>query len=316
MERVKVEFETITPIWTGNAWGKCNEIKPTSIMGSLRFWFEVYCYFIGIDVKEHNKESLDYNWFKSTLEKTLKGVIENKNIQEIDTQKIAFEIIKEKLTLPSCVFGCTGWKSRVEIESINFDKKTLRDNFDYISFHSQDNNTRWWTKKILFNNRREIEIFENVTVELKIDNNVLNDFKKFIKFYEEKPILIGGKKTFGFGFVKLKSNLDLSDIKDIEIKKDDIVIWDTITINPNNITGYNIKYFLRKKENKKFRVKNFGKMSQASKYYFSCVVDNQCYIISFNQDSFILNKYKKWLENEGKKQDNFIQTNFDSRDIK
>jgi CRISPR-associated protein Cmr1 len=45
---LKVKFETLTPLWTGNAWGQCMEIRPSSILGSLRFWFEVLCYFNGI----------------------------------------------------------------------------------------------------------------------------------------------------------------------------------------------------------------------------------------------------------------------------
>jgi CRISPR-associated protein Cmr1 len=42
---IAVKFETITPLYTGDAWQNCKEIKPSSIMGSLRFWFEVLCYF-------------------------------------------------------------------------------------------------------------------------------------------------------------------------------------------------------------------------------------------------------------------------------
>ena len=48
MTDVKVTFKTITPLWTGNAWRGCKEIRPSSILGSLRFWFEVLCYFNGV----------------------------------------------------------------------------------------------------------------------------------------------------------------------------------------------------------------------------------------------------------------------------
>ena len=40
-EQVNVTFETITPLWTGDAWMENRQIRPSSIMGSLRFWFEV-----------------------------------------------------------------------------------------------------------------------------------------------------------------------------------------------------------------------------------------------------------------------------------
>ena len=43
VEIARVKFETITPIWTGDAWRENSEIKPSSIMGSLRASFGAYC---------------------------------------------------------------------------------------------------------------------------------------------------------------------------------------------------------------------------------------------------------------------------------
>ncbi|GAB6161042.1 hypothetical protein JCM12298_02010 [Desulfothermus naphthae] len=37
---IKVTFKTLTPLWTGDAWGESNELKLTGIIGSLRWWFE------------------------------------------------------------------------------------------------------------------------------------------------------------------------------------------------------------------------------------------------------------------------------------
>ena len=68
-EEVQVTFQTITPIWTGDAWGECKEIKPSAIMGSLRFWFEIFCHFSGIRVKE--KEELNYKNFIEQRRKNL-----------------------------------------------------------------------------------------------------------------------------------------------------------------------------------------------------------------------------------------------------
>jgi len=306
MKKVKVEFETITPIFTGDAWGKNSEIKASSVMGSLRFWFEVYCHFAGIDVKE--KEELKEKDYQKILKSLKKDIDDDKNIEDID--KYIFD--KLPLTLSSKIFGCTGWKSRIEIEQIVFKKRTIKANdFDYNYLHSQDNNTKWWTKKVLYDNQNQIDVFENIVLELKIDNNVLNDVKKFFKFYQDEPILIGGKKAFGFGFVKLKSNLDLSDI-DIEIKKDDIVIWDSIKIRKNNITGYNIKYFLRKKENKKYRTINFGKMGQASNFFFSMPKNGTIYIISFNNKT-ILDKYKRWIKKSEQFQNKQINKKYNKK---
>ena len=293
-KEISVKFKTITPLWTGDAWMECKEIRPSSLMGSLRFWFEVYCHFAGNNVS-YEKENLDYKWFEEELKRRVR-----KN-SSADVERIALEIAREKFSLLSFIFGCTGWRSRVKIESIKFRKRTIKDSeFDYNYLHSQDNNTKWWTKKVLFNNKEQIDVFENITVKFKIDSNALSDVKKFFKFCEDKPILMGGKKAFGFGFVKLKSDLDLNNVE-VKIKKEDIVVWDNIKIKKNNITGYNIKYFLRKKENKEFRAKNFGKMSRASNFYFSMPKDGEIYIIIFNNKN-ILDKYKKWIEESELKQ--------------
>ncbi len=39
-KQIKVTLKTLTPFWTGNVDGKSNELKLTSIIGSLRWWFE------------------------------------------------------------------------------------------------------------------------------------------------------------------------------------------------------------------------------------------------------------------------------------
>ncbi len=51
-KKVKITFKTITPLWTGDAWQENKEIRPSSLIGSLRFWFEVICYFAEICDKQ------------------------------------------------------------------------------------------------------------------------------------------------------------------------------------------------------------------------------------------------------------------------
>lgn len=304
-EKIKVEFEAITPVFTGDAWSKCSELKPSSIIGSLRFWFEVYCHFARIEVKY--EESLDYKKFlKKLKEKIIKH---QNNNQDIDLEEISDEILSQMgISLPSRIFGCTGWKSRVEIENIKYDLNTLKlDDIDTEFLI----NTDFWTKKVLFNGKKELKYIENIQVDFKISPNFKDEFLRFLKFYEDKFILLGGKKSFGFGFVKLKyENLrDLNEYNE-NIRDEQIVIWDSLDIKEiakdkiknKKILGYNIKYFLRKKERKKFRDKNFGKKGEASNFYFS-MIDNSnsiCHIISLlniNNINKIINKYKQEIEN-------------------
>ena len=122
MKKIKVTFETLTPLWTGDAWQENNEIRPSSIMGSLRFWFEVICYFSKItsnnDYKDGKlKADLEYKKFKEKI-------LQNGN----DFSGADKTLAELNIPLPARVFGCTGWKGMVRIKEINFDKTKFSKN--------------------------------------------------------------------------------------------------------------------------------------------------------------------------------------------
>ena len=118
-KEVKVTFETITPLWTGGAWGECKEIKPSSLLGSLRFWFELICYFSGVCNEN------DFNFSLGRFEKE----VNRKNLKEF----ILKEFIKnngneinrilnylyniQEIPIPAIIFGTTNWRSLIEIKN-------------------------------------------------------------------------------------------------------------------------------------------------------------------------------------------------------
>lgn len=62
---VKISVNTVTPIYTGDAFG-INAIKPQSIIGSLRFWFEIFLKAVnqlhsGYNYKDENLNLKKYN---------------------------------------------------------------------------------------------------------------------------------------------------------------------------------------------------------------------------------------------------------------
>jgi len=112
---IKVQFETITPLWTGDAWMENNEIRPSSLIGSLRFWFEVICYFGGVcSAKDFDKE-------KGRFEKDIKNKDVKEKLLEHGTYFYGqIKALKElEVPLPAIIFGTTGWKSLIEIKEIN-----------------------------------------------------------------------------------------------------------------------------------------------------------------------------------------------------
>lgn len=109
-----VTFETITPLWTGDAWMENSVIRPSSLMGSLRFWFEVICYFGGVCKKE------EFDKDKGRFEKDIENEKIKKKFLEFGTnfdgQVQALRSLN--IPIPAIVFGTTGWRSLVEIKSI------------------------------------------------------------------------------------------------------------------------------------------------------------------------------------------------------
>lgn len=100
-------IETLTPLWTGDIDRKCSKIKETSIIGSLRWWYEALVRGLGggaCDPTSDDKCELNHKKFKKALE--------SKSMQEA----------LDDLICPACqLFGCTGWSRKFRLE-VDFDK--------------------------------------------------------------------------------------------------------------------------------------------------------------------------------------------------
>jgi len=142
----RVHFKTITPLWFGNPLMKnVAPARASSIIGSLRFWFEVICYFSGITknkdyetTKDKNekkkktilKANLNQKEFQEKLIKTLNGkTTANKQMEEIIMGKIINEVLTDmKIPLPARIFSCTGWQGLIRIKVIEI-KKEIKGKF-------------------------------------------------------------------------------------------------------------------------------------------------------------------------------------------
>ena len=202
MLKVPITFETITPLFTGDCNQKMTEIKPTSIMGSLRFWFEVICHFSGkFNEKEYSKNEFDA--------KKYSNFIKNKpHATDEDIQR------KFELTSTVFYFGCTGWKSQIGIEKIEKNDFTISKLVDsekenqnlygkkiFLSCGKKDKNgnpkeSGWFLPKQYFWGQFQIT-FSLSNKDLK--DNILFPLLSFIQEYG----FLGGKNNIGFGRVKI-----------------------------------------------------------------------------------------------------------------
>jgi len=87
MNSQEITLSTVTPIWTGGADGKCDRLHVTSIMGSLRWWYEVLVRSVGGNACDPNKHTCSYD-----LDKPPDGLC---------------DVCR--------VFGATGWSRRFKI---------------------------------------------------------------------------------------------------------------------------------------------------------------------------------------------------------
>lgn len=322
-KEVVIRFETITPLWFGDAWQKNEKIRPSALMGSLRFWFSVYWKFIKIgQIENLNDENvpadnlLNLKKDKKTFMDILLQHMRDGNIgDDFNFDKEVDNVLDElELSVPSRIFGCTGWNSRVDIEILEYYTKKV--NLKEIEFDFPDNvGSEFWIKKVLFQSMNNINSYDGLKVKLKTMSYWWDTYlKDFIRFFENKIIFIGGKLSFGFGFVKIK----LEESQDTKGQNESIIknanINNFMSINKieginyegnKSVLGYNFKYYLRKSEGKRFREKNFGNQGNASKIYVSHLQkedNNSVYLIVLNNlyDSssipvWIVDKYKKQL---------------------
>ncbi len=304
---VSVTFETITPLWTGDAWMENRTIRPSSILGSLRFWFEIYRKLnnnedLKLNEKNVPNEKVDYK----ALNKVLKDFVVSGNFKEKNvSQIIDEEFDKQKITVGSRLFGCTNWRSRITILDIQYKRRELaifEIKKDYLV------NAEFWINKSLYNEKHKLLFWENITFNLIVEDYWFELYLKgFLECLNNQIILVGGKKSFGFGITKI-----LTPGLDEGVKCQRILNSEEIFINDEKarddfILGFNFRHFLRRNytENKFHRIVNFGKQEKATKIYISnkSTGDNKIWFIYINNpfdDEYIppktLNIYKNALK--------------------
>lgn len=184
-----VTFETITPLWTGDAWMENSVIRPSSLMGSLRFWFEVICYFGGVCKKE------EFDNDKGRFEKDIKNDELKKELIKYGTDfNGQIKALKELgVPIPAIVFGTTGWKSLIEIKEIIFNDE----NFNEVENTKIFNAKNWYWKSPEYSGIFNV-IFE---VEENIKDSIFLPLLTFMDRYG----YWGGGWNIGYGRLRVLS---------------------------------------------------------------------------------------------------------------
>ena len=190
---MRIKIRTLTPIWTGDINRESTKLRETSIIGSLRWWFEAIVRGFGGNACDSVGELKEPNKCELNVEEYKKGTK------------------AEESVCPVCyVFGTTGWsrRFRLEIDENSYQSINLSLATDGLkcSYSPLARNIRWWLDQTLGSvNPRVIKegtnkgIFLNVTAS---DPIIVNIIYLTLKTIQEFGAL-GSHNSYGFGVVKV-----------------------------------------------------------------------------------------------------------------
>ena len=240
MSNIEVKMITQTPLCTGDAFSESHNLKPQSLLGSLRFWLEVICYAAGeLDINCKN-EKVDQSEFSSKVNE----IIEEQEISLFEAKK---EALKElAISIPSQLFGCNGWEGFVRIKEIDFCNKQIE--LPCVIYKEKEKQDGWkeeypviknGIKKCPGNIDKEKEhawyfpdpcLFGEAKIKLELtDKKVGQDIIFPLLNFIQKYGFVGGKNNLGFGRVKFDlENTNLSEFNQFRFYNKTVKIDDVI----------------------------------------------------------------------------------------
>ena len=202
-----IRIRTLTPIWTGDINGKCTKLRETSIIGSLRWWFEAIVRGLGgyacDSVGELTKKcELDYKKYKAGKD-------------------------PKELICPVCyIFGTTNWarRFRLEISEESYEKTKMSLATNKLNCkYSKD--VSWWIKKTV---GLPCLVLSGDNIVFKIissDRNINNILYIILKTIEKIGAL-GSHNSYGFGTIKVLNDCLYNDcLYNIDFLEELCGIW-------------------------------------------------------------------------------------------
>jgi len=179
------KIKTLTPIWTGNIDKKCEKLRETSIIGSLRWWFETMVRGFGYYACDPTSENS-------------KCIYDNKDMRSI---------------CPVCqIFGCTGWGRRFRLEINQSFRSIYEDNL-----RIKGKNREWYYPSgVVSCNGKDNKLIKTLSGgEYLTDEEYESIIKILLKFISNYG-MVGGKTAIGYGVVKFEGDDIKTKEKDFE----------------------------------------------------------------------------------------------------
>ncbi|NOK58642.1 MAG: hypothetical protein GFH27_549301n328 [Chloroflexi bacterium AL-W] len=179
---MELQIKTLTPIWTGGVeTGKMDRLHETSIIGSLRWWYEAIVRGLGGDVCDPTSDNPE-----DRCQFDAKAYEKTKNTE--DGLASVCSVCR--------LFGCTGWKRRFEVQAVTTDLQAF-----WLATKDKPNKfNHWWLS----------EVYESQESYVALGQIILRF--RWIRGYESQHKLIqallslvsqlgglGAKTQYGFG---------------------------------------------------------------------------------------------------------------------
>ena len=196
---VKIHLKTLTPLGTGGVEpGKVDRIRETSIIGSLRWWFEVLVRGVGGYVMEptnDNKSGLDTEIYDEwpSVKKHNPACLREAGLCDV-----------------SQIFGATNWRRRFRLQIVdsttpeteeNVHKDITLTEYEYYSAYNKKMITpTWWFPKLQQDKPRSGNLILKI-IPLSSDFNptIIEGLLQFIADWGA----LGAKTQMGFGVIAL-----------------------------------------------------------------------------------------------------------------
>lgn len=204
-EPLTIKLKTLTPLWTGGAeTGKMGHVYETGIIGSLRWWYETVLRGLGASICDPTSDNaqlrcqFDTDAYQTALNK------------KVDKDK-AIQAGLQTVCPVCCLFGCTGWKRRFELQVETRAQQLLP--FWLATLDQKGKFNHWWLSQVFQVDTDSRVYFDDLTFQARFIRgyesygDVLHALLSVMASYGA----IGARGQYGFGLFAFPDAYPIED---------------------------------------------------------------------------------------------------------